>query len=487
MLTSVKSRIMEQKKPTEIGQYKQILETCQKNPVWFCREILGIKNIWSKMAEIMESVANNRQTVVKAGYSVSKSYTAACIAIWFLNVFKDSIVITTAPTATQVADILWAEIRQIYNNAKVPLGGRVLLTEIRKAEKWFAMGLSPKHDIKTEGVRFQGFHAPHILIIFDEAPGIADVFYDSVEGLMSSEHARWLCIGNPISDNDRFSKLFKTKGWVGHTISCLESPNVVQNRNVIPGMVTREWVEEKKAQWGEESSLYRTKVLGEFPFESSEVLIPLEYLLKAVDRKLPEWKMARPIISMGVDVARFGINETSFTLLKGRQEVYKENYQGKDTAHTLGKSMELIKRFNPDIIGVDDIGIGGFLCDNIPRQYPVIPFQGGGEPEDEKFKNLNAEAWWNVKEDFRIGEISILNDTDTIDQLNCRKYDYDEKGRIYVESKKELKKRGFSSLDRADSFVIAHWSSLHINLRNNYDEDEDERKNRTTNHSRTGY
>lgn len=474
---------------TESNRERAFLGRLQTDPAFFCKEILGVKHVWGKMKDILESVEKNPRTVVKAGYGVSKSYTAACIAIWYLNVFKDSVVITTAPTHLQVQDILWAEIRQLYNNAKVPLGGKVLLTEIRKADKWYAMGISPKLDTKTAGVRFQGFHAPHVLVIFDEAPGISSDLYDSAEGLMSGEHARWLCIGNPISDNDKFAGLFKTKGWNGFTISCLESPNVVSDSNLIPGMVTKAWVDDKLEQWGEESSLYRTKVLGEFPHESSDTLIPLEWLISSIDKKLPEWKMCKPIISIGIDVARYGDNESVYVVLMGKKEIEKIHFKGKNIAENTGYAIEMIKKYEPDVIGIDDVGLGAGLVDNLQKHYPVVRFLGGSDADDkEKFFNLNSEAHWNVREDFRQGNISILNDNETIAQLNCRRYGYDEKkGRLQIESKKQMTKRGIESPDRADAFVIAHWASNHVNQRSNYDEEDRGNRNHNVETSRTGY
>ena len=112
-----------------------LLERCAKDPVYFLEEILGVEP-WEKQKLIIESVRDNTNTCVASGHGVGKTFVSAATALWFLFTHYQSRVITTAPTNRQVESILWAEIWNLFNNARVPLGGRLLKTSLNIEEKW---------------------------------------------------------------------------------------------------------------------------------------------------------------------------------------------------------------------------------------------------------------------------------------------------------------------------------------------------------------
>lgn len=447
----------------------------QEDPIWFCREVLGVKHVWDKMAEMLTALKTKKKVVVKSGHGVGKSFTSACASLWFLYTHYPAKVITTAPSHNQVEDILWSEIRTLHENARIKLGGKVLRTEIQINPDWFAIGLSPRVDTSIMATRFQGYHSPNQLVIFDEAPGIQPELFTATKGLLTGKNPHWLCIGNPTSETDAFAKLFKEPGWYKMTISCLDSPNVIKGKDFIPGLVTKEWCDDRLAEWGEESSLYRTRVLGEFPHEGKDTLMPLEWILRAINKDLPNFKLEKNIISMGIDVARFGDNETVFVVLEGKKQIDKVSYKGKSITESTGQAVQLINKWNPNVIGIDDVGVGGGLYDNLAQKFPVVPYRGGMPAEESnKFFNLNAEAWWDIREDFRNNRMSIFDDAETIYQLNNRRYDYDDKqGRIKIETKRQMQKRGMESPDRAEAFVIAHWVQKQTYFRQ-YQNDEDD-------------
>ena len=88
----------------------------RNDPIGFETEVLDIKpsHVWGKMREVAESVRDNQFTAVPAGHSVSKTYGAARIAVWFKTCFEPSTVITTAPSDNQVRNQLWREIHMAY-------------------------------------------------------------------------------------------------------------------------------------------------------------------------------------------------------------------------------------------------------------------------------------------------------------------------------------------------------------------------------------
>ena len=149
------------------NQSQAIINRSQNDPLWFLRRVLGCQYLTPQQIEVIESVKLNRRTAVTAGNSVGKTWLSARLALWFLYSFPRSKVISTAPTLNQVINLLWRELRQAHTQAKFPLGGEVFKTQINLAEDWFAIGFST-----NEATNFQGFHAPRVMVIFDEATGI---------------------------------------------------------------------------------------------------------------------------------------------------------------------------------------------------------------------------------------------------------------------------------------------------------------------------
>jgi hypothetical protein len=135
------------------AEYKQAEEVYDKlmgfrtDPVGFYTDVLGMRgdHIWSKMREVAESVANNQLTAVPAGHSVSKTYGAGRLAVWFKTVFQPSTVVTTAPSDNQVRGQLWREIHAAYAGSLVSLGGKMTTLQWdMKPEPKVLSGLPPE-------------------------------------------------------------------------------------------------------------------------------------------------------------------------------------------------------------------------------------------------------------------------------------------------------------------------------------------------------
>ena len=239
------------------------------DPIGFGCDVLDLKRewVWPKMREVMESVCNNDRTVVKAGHAVSKTYSAARVALWFLLCHPPATVVTTAPTANQVRDILWREIGSAYGSAQVALGGELSGTKLNLGPKWFATGFSTRPDTVTQqATAFQGYHNDNVLVIFDEAAGILPQIWDAAEGLLTDGHTRFLAIGNPTSAYGNFAKCFKAgNNYHQITISVKDTPNFKQGRQVIPGLAGQEYENTIRINFGEDSNFYRARVLGEIP------------------------------------------------------------------------------------------------------------------------------------------------------------------------------------------------------------------------------
>lgn len=440
-----------------LDEQTKLLQRWQQHPEEFFQAVWPGIILWDKLLEILHKLVRHHRLVVPSGHGIGKTWIEAHIALWFLTCFPPAKIITTAPTWPQVELLLWSEIKAAYNAAVIPIGGRLLTTELKIREDWFAVGFSTagKSDEREFGTpKFQGFHAENLLVLFDEAPGVKHEIWVSAGTLIVAANNKWLALGNPTSPAGDFYEACKSPLWEKIEISSFDHPNVKQNRIVVPGAVTREWIEDHRKEWGEDSPLWKAKVLGQFPDEGEDTLIPLSWAESCVGLGLSEEGDKR----LGIDVARFGGDMTALARIWGKVLKKIEAVNKKDTNWTIGRAKVLHVQDKYDFIGVDDTGVGGGVTDGLDaEEIDAEPFNfGSSAVEDDKFENRKAEIYWNLREAIRDKELELPDDKELINQLCSIKYKYTRKGKIAIESKADMKKRGLKSPDKADAVAIAY-------------------------------
>jgi len=416
------------------------------DPLFFIRHVLG-GTLTPDQVRVCESVRDNRRTAAPAGHAVGKSYVASCLVLWFLGTRPGSKVITTAPTWRQVEEVLWREIAVAHARSLQPFGGRMMATQLEMGPEWFAIGIST-----DDPTRFQGIHAPEMLLIFDEATGVDREIWDAGEALAVGPNDRFLAIGNPTDPTSRFKQVCDSGKWNVVEISVENHPNVLEGRQIIPGAPSREWVAERLEDYGgRESPLYRARVLGRWPDAGDDVLIPLALVESAQAR----WQEAqgRPQAA-GCDVARFGADETVVATIDGAGNVAPLIIRrGQDLMATAGH----LRFINARRTMVDDTGLGGGVTDRLREQsFHVEPVNFGEAAEEpERFTNRRAELWWTLREALKAGRLGLPDDRRLAADLTNVKYGFDSKGRIKLEAKDDLRKRLGRSPDRGDALALA--------------------------------
>jgi phage terminase large subunit len=427
-----------------------IIRACQANPEFFLKNVLGVTTLTEQLSRVCASVKENRRTAVPSGHGVGKTYLSARLALWRLYSFPPSSkVITTAPTWEQVEKLLWRELRNAHKTSVTPLGGNLLKTELTIDEDWFAVGLST-----NEPVRFQGHHAPYVTVILDEATGVDPLIWEAAEGLAVGPNDRFLAVGNPTDPTAEFKRACDSPLWNVVRLNAEEHPNVLSGEILIPGAVTREWVEEKKIQYGgTDTALYRARVLGLFPEQGDDMLISLAW----VERAQKNWRKPEyddVAAAQGTDVARFGSDETvHIDIFEDGSVGVPRAIRGQNTMATAGA----IKASSARRKGVDDSGLGGGVTDRLVEQgVDIIPYIAGESPFDkERFYNRRAETWWEVREMLRLQRMTLPPDDQLAADLTNIKFSYTSKGQIKLEKKEEVKKRLGRSPDRGDALAIA--------------------------------
>lgn len=424
------------------------------------------EHVWSKQAEILDSIRDNRYTAVRSCHGTGKSHIAArAIAHWVdTHPVDETFIVSTAPSAPQVKAILWRYMKQIHKKAELPgyiTEGEVPEWKIDGALVGWGRKPADLTSAEEASTAFQGIHAKYVLVVLDEAGGIPEWLWNAVDTLVTAPTNRVLAIGNPDDPASHFAKINKPgSGWNVIKISAFDTPNFTGElvpEAVAENLISPEWVEERKRVWGEDSPLYQAKVLAEFPDTTEDNLIPMDWIKNAIERDF-SGDMIADYGKVAMDIARQGQDESTFGYWRGGV------FRILRTKRGIGNTMKLVgwmQQFYDDHPMVQFImdadGLGGPVYDRAQEVgLPVSPFHAGRRAfKPKKFKNRRSEQWWAVRELFYAGLVDIdPEDEELHAQLSSIQWSMDSSGRIEVETKKEMKKRGLPSPDRADTLMM---------------------------------
>lgn len=454
----------------ELTERDELLTEGIDDPNLFCDAYLGHK-LWRKQRDIINSIATKRQTAVKACHSSGKTFLAADAALWWLARYQDGQVVTTAPTDLQVTTLLWGEIRSTVLTSLYPYPVPNLKS-LTLGPKRFALGFSTSVTQQNEGVKFQGFHSGHILIILDEAPGVHPKIWEAIKGIQAGGLVSILALGNPVINSGPFYDCFEKNraGWETFTISAFDTPNLIGltledlrrwqregsdelDNNSRSYLTTRRWVLDMATEYGEDHPLYQSRVLGLFPEQSADSLISLAWCEAARNR---EAAPTTDKVIAGLDVAGPGEDETVLTLRDGNNILLIKSWPVEDPR---GEVIAELKPYKDKLssINVDSNGVGWGMYTHLKGEgFPAVPVNVGEATRDpDKFANLKAELYWGLRLRLQQGDMTGLIDDKTIGQLSGIRYGLNPRGQIFIEKKEDARKRGVKSPDRAESIMLA--------------------------------
>lgn len=433
--------------------------------------------LWSLQLEVADSVAKNKRTVVRSCAGIGKSYLAAAIVCWWIDTHLASEVYvwTTAPGNDQVSGILWGEIRKLHEQLKLP--GRVTLDN-----KWWigsrlvASGRKPAdsaagaEDTPDTG---QGFHARYLLVVLDDAGGLDGWLWDAAENITTGDDCRILGTGNPDHTGSRFAQICKHPLWTHFKASFFDSPNYTGEwvpdrlRHILQ---SKTWQEERLLDWGAKDRRYLSKVLAEFPSDHPDQVIPAAALAQCM---IPEPRAAGELVpvELGVDVGG-GSDLTVVRERRGMKAGRRWMYRGSDPEKNAQLVMDAIRATGATSVKVDGNGVGHGLVGDLRnrirrgdagRDVAVHSVMvGGASSLPLIYGNLRAELWWVVgRESSQQGtwDLSGMDEAEkTKTELLLPRTEYDAKGRIFIESKDDVRGRsGGKSPDDADALLLAYF------------------------------
>jgi len=417
------------------------------------------------------------RVAAKSGHGVGKTTLESWCGWVFLMTRPHSRIPATAPTINQLCDVLWPEFAKWHQKMPEQFKGmwEISATHIRhkKHDKtWFATArTSNKPD------NLQGFHNEHVLVLVEEASGVPANIFEPIEGILSNaeekgEEALLLMVGNPTQTAGEFFNAFGKNKALYERFTISGDTTLPDDKNggriYISPRVTKKYRETMAAKYGRDSAVYDVRVRGLFPKEADDVVIPLAWAEAAQYLTLPHYDRAKDPITLVMDVARFGGDETVLSEFRLGHCIKMEAWPKTSTnqcADILHEAYyERADRLTPGRVVIDEPGVGGGVVDTARRDgIPITPYNGGRsmvkgvDPDDDvrMFFNRRSRDWWYVRRIMERKFKKIPIDETLVNQLASVKYDYVNE-KIKVETKKEMRERlgEDASPDRADTIIM---------------------------------
>jgi len=389
---------------------------------------------------------------VASGHGIGKSTEIGFIDHWAMSCFEDPKIVITANTDTQLKTKTSPEIQKWYRLGINAHWFEVNTTSIKNKDKGddknWRTDFIPWSEENTEA--FQGLHneGKIVVVVYDEASGIADKIWEVTEGALTDENTIiiWLAFGNPTQNTGRFRECFgKFKHrWITRQIDSRK----VEGTN-------KEQIAKWEADYGDDSDFFRVRVRGEFPRAGSSQFIPSDIVAGCRKYKAEGYGSLPKIIS--VDVARFGDDQTVIGLRQGRKLTILARYRGKDTVQVAQHVIEFMEEHEPDATVVDGDGIGAGVIDTLNHRgfsKRLFEFHGGASANDAAaYFNRRAEVWGLMRDWLKEGA-EIPDEAEIESDLTGVQYGFSSKQQIQLERKEDMKKRGLSSPDNGDMLAM---------------------------------
>lgn len=445
----------------------------REDPVLWIEERLG-QTLWSAQKAICHSLVANKNTAIKSCHGIGKSQLAAWLVCWWVDVHPsaDTVVVTTAPSSDQVRKIMWEYIRKTH--AEFGLRGTVSEQAEWKDERRNIVAYGRKPSDTNMNV-IQGEHKKYTLVLIDEAGGVPPNIWVGADAITTMPTNRILAIGNPDNPNTKFGRIFlepeKYPEWKTFTVSAFDSPNFTDEGATLPAelcakLISREWVEAQRIQWGEKDMLYITRVLAQFPESATDALFDPASLAASRDAELVPSTAARP--KLGVDVARFGEDRTVVVSNTGGVIEIVDSWDKTDTMETVDRVHNIAMRMSAKEVFVDGTGVGAGVVDALAVKlqgiYTVVEVTASNRsPDDRQWGNYRAFLYDNLRRLVRDKAVQLpaldpdREVTNTLnDELLGIRYKVKPGTNIMmIESKDEARRRGVKSPDFADAVTYA--------------------------------
>jgi hypothetical protein len=467
----------------------------QQRPVDFFRDVLGVEP-WSRQIDIINAVRDHARVAICSGHKVSKSHSAAGLALWFYCSFADARVVMTSTTSRQVDQILWRELRMMRARS-----GRCVACKLEDPEGLRIPRPCP-HSALVEGEQGElartGLKAPdfrevvgftareaeavagisgrNLLYIVDEASGVGDDIFEAIEGNRAGG-ARIVMFSNGTRNEGEFYEAFasKTDHYFTLRVSSEESPNVIAGEVLIPGLATREWIEEKKIEWGVDSPLYKIRVKGEHAVHEVGRIFSVHLIGQAEAR----WSLTPEAgrLFVGLDPAGESGkgDETMFCARRGLKQLGFRAYRELTPDGHVTLLVQLLRELRlpreVPVVVVDREGPIGtpvfrLLADHLevhPHAFELVGVRASERAVrmPQTYDRIRDELAANLELWFRDGG-AIVEDVRLAAELHTLEWREAANARLKLTPKDMIRKLLGRSPDRYDSLALSCWEPLSL-------------------------
>jgi len=454
-------------------------------------------NAWMDLTE-------NHFVGLESATGTGKTYIGSRMIYWFLDCFVNSLVVIVGPTSAQLKANMWSEIRTAFPKFNKHRTEAALLTQelrvinVPDKQSWQAIMRSGSGGSESEEdqakASLSGFHRKDMLFVFDEMQGISKDVLETIENTCTGEHNLIVAFGNPDSQQDTLHKFCIRKDVKHYIVSGLDHPNVVLDKEIIAGAVTRKSIKRRKEKYGEDSPFFLSRVRGICPNHSMTDLFNLKMFDECCEN---ECEIDDSANAIGIDPSNSeGGDETALAygfrnqcmalisfncpdcnlisdnLIKSDDQVLSE--YGERFLYNLPKINDFDVK--PHNIGVDSVGVGIGTVNAFLNKHKtnVVSLNGAFKqdkdrvPKDEDkkplylFGNLRAQMIWQLAHDVNNQKISLVHVTnlEALESIrNAMRYTklIVTNGKTYATPKEDIIRYVGNSPNEFDALIYWNW------------------------------
>jgi hypothetical protein len=325
----------------------------------------------------------------------------------------------------------------------------------------------------TRPQNLQGIHAEHLMVICDEASGIARSLTEVIHGTLSNPDSLLIKIGNPNTTDCEFYDCFTLQSELYHRLTW--NSEIVAAK--YPQILSPDRNRVIAHEYGPDSDVYRVRVLGEFPEQSPNSILSLEDLEVCTRTSLVGCAGIHDVLPtnkvISLDYARFGDDESVVARRVGLAVVTLKAFVKRDprevTDFAFREQRDAGWRDEDCWYVPDSGGMGqGVVHSFHEAGKNVLEFLANASAMDPtQFADSISEAWWSFRALVQEKVVHLPADARLLKQLCTRNYYTDRRSRIKVESKDEWRKRlnTDESPDRADAIVMLFYPHAGVGVR----------------------
>lgn len=436
-------------------------------PYWFGEYSDGTHITWQQtlaligVRKALRGECSARISIV-SGHGIGKSTLLSWIILWFLFVHSASQVACTSPGAEQMYDVLWKELKKWIEKMPKSYADLYLWesTHIRMAQSpqtWFARA---KTSSKENTEALAGVHADWVLIAVDEASGVEEPIFETMEGALTSGNILVFIISNGTRSIGYFYDTHHKdkERWQTFAFDSEESPRV--DTKYVQGIIDK---------YGIDSVQYAIRVRGEFPDEGIMDDKGYVQLFNEADIHMvpfdANWKpVGRP--KAALDASGEGQDSSEWAVRDRLRAGIMATEQTSTPASMSNISLTVMEKYKiePRDFTIDAFGKGhqvaqeiALATQNQKSAWRVTPINTGDpcdyDADKELYVNIRAMLFYKMMLWCRAGGEFMESDR-LKDELMSIRFRRTVTGRIQIMDKVSMKKLGFNSPNKADALSM---------------------------------